>query len=719
MTPTRAGGNRLAQETSPYLLQHAQNPVDWHAWGQEAIERARREDKPIFLSIGYSACHWCHVMEHESFEDPEIAALMNEYFVNIKVDREERPDLDQIYMNAVQMMTRHGGWPMSVFLTPDLEPFYGGTYFPPSDRMGMPGFRRILVGVADAWKNRRDEVTRSGAQLAGALRQMNELAGNDTAPSLELVDRAVSTLARSFDRDHGGFGGAPKFPHPMDLRLCLRHARRTGSEQSLEMVTTTLDHMARGGIYDQLGGGFHRYSTDERWLVPHFEKMLYDNALLAQTYLEAYQAVRRPEFARVARQTLDYVLCEMTAPEGGFYSTQDADSEGVEGKFYVWSLAEINQMLDKEAAATFAYAYDVTAEGNWEGHNILQRPKTIEQCARLLGVDRAALERSLDASRARLRAARAQRVPPGRDDKVLVAWNGLMIDAMALGYQVLGEPRYLEAARRAAEFILNRLWRGGADTLHGAAAPAADAARPGAEPADGHLLLHSYKDGRARFNAYLDDYACLSHALVTLYESDFQPHWIAEALELTAVMIDQFWDESGKSFFYTGRSHEPLVARTRDVHDTATPSGNSMAVTALARLGKLTGHGALVAKAEETLRSFTGLMEQMPAAVGQMLLALHFLLDHPSEIAIVPGESPGQADEAVAALRAVRDRFLPNKVVALRLPGPARAETERLLPLLANRPAVAGQTTVYLCENNACRAPIIGAQALAAALDVK
>jgi hypothetical protein len=693
--------NRLTHETSPYLLQHAHNPVDWYAWGSEALERARSEDKPIFLSIGYSACHWCHVMEHESFEDPDTAAVMNEYFVNIKVDREERPDLDHIYMAAVQMMTQRGGWPMSVFLTPDLEPFYGGTYFPPEPRYGMPSFKQILIGVADAWRNRRGEVTRSAGQLTGALAQMNQMAAGGADLSLDLVDRAVARLARGFDEEHGGFGGAPKFPHPMDLKLCLRHWKRTGRSDSLHMVELTLDRMARGGIYDQLGGGFHRYSTDARWLVPHFEKMLYDNALLTQAYLEANQATGNGDFARIARETLDYVLREMTAPDGGFYSTQDADSEGEEGKFFVWSAAEVRDALGSDAE-NFLYVYDVSDDGNWEGKNILHRPKSLAQCARLLRVDESELERSLAASRAKLFDVRSRRVPPGRDDKLLVAWNGLMIDAMARGYQRLAETRFLDAARRAAVFILHRM------------------VDPGTA-----RLLHAYKDGRARFNAYLDDYACFIDALVSLYESDFDVRWLESAVKLADVMIEQFWDSEGSGFYFTAKDHERLIARVRDAHDSATPSGNAMAVAALLRLGGLTGRSEFVAKAEAALRAVAGSLDQASVQMGQMLVALDFQLSRPIEIAVVAGDGPRAAEEFEAALRLIRSRFVPNKVVAAIGPDDGSAvvarardvaEIARVVPLLANRPAVNNDLTVYVCENFTCRAPIVGLVQLERAL---
>jgi hypothetical protein len=679
----------LARETSPYLRQHAHNPIDWYPWGPEALERARREQKPIFLSVGYSACHWCHVMEHESFESPEIARLMNEHFINIKVDREERPDLDQIYMAAVQAMTGRGGWPMSVFLTPELEPFYGGTYFPPTDRGGMPGFDRLLQGVADLWRDRRPEAQHSASEIAGLVRRSasgSAAEGGDL--TLDVVNAAVRALYRRFDSQYGGFGGAPKFPHPMDLRVCLRHGKRTGSTSAREMVCTTLDHMARGGIYDQLGGGFHRYSTDARWLVPHFEKMLYDNALLAQTYLEAYQAFGEADFARVARETLDYVLREMTAPEGGFYSTQDADSEGHEGKYFVWTLNELRAVLGPAAAEQFAYVYDVTAEGNWEGTNILHRPKTADQCAKLLRVPTDELDRSLGDSRAKLLAARAQRVPPGRDDKVLAAWNGLMIDAMALGYQVLGDARYLDAARRSAAFAL------------------------GAMAADNGQLRHCYKDGQARFNGFLDDYACLINALVTVYESDFDVQWLRAAVGLAETMLDEFADAASGGFFYTGRSHEELIARMKDGQDSSTPSGNAMATTALARLGLLTGRERFLAEAERTLQAFGRVLLDMPGAAGQMLVALELLRGGPKQIVLA-----GQTLESLAGiLQHVRRSFLPNKVVVARPAADPDEASLALLPLLRDKPPVRGEPTAYVCEQFACQAPAVGETSVQAAL---
>ncbi len=666
--------NRLAAETSPYLLQHAANPVDWYPWGPEALARSKAENKPIFLSVGYSACHWCHVMERESFEVPAIAAVMNDHFINIKVDREERPDIDQIYMSAVQAMTGQGGWPMSVFLTPDLKPFFGGTYYPPEDRRGMPGFPRVLLSVHRAWVERRDEILASAGQMVEQLQAMASMPTSAGELEVGLLDTAARALARAFEPLHGGFGSAPKFPHPMDLRVLIRQHARTGDEHALHMVKHTLDKMSRGGIYDHLAGGFARYSTDDRWLAPHFEKMLYDNALLSTTYLEAYQLTGEPEFARVARETMDYILLRMTAPEGGFYATEDADSEGVEGKYYVWSLAEVESILGEEHAKAFTYCYDVSKHGNWEESNILNLIKPLSQAAKMLGCDESELRHSLAEDRAKLLEVREGRIPPGKDTKVLTSWNGLMIAPLAEGARILGDDRYLDAARKAAGFVL--------DTLR---------------TADGKLL-HSYKDGQAKFNAYLDDYANLIDGLTRLYEVTGEPRWLEGALSLSDVMISEFLATDG-GFFYTGKSHEALVVRQKDTFDNATPSGNAMAATALLRLGALTGREDLFAIGQETLQAVKAIMEKAPTAAGQSVIALDFLLGPVREYAVIAGSEPRGVAEV---LEAIYTKFLPHKVVA-----PSGTSTE-LMPLLEGRTAIAGQTTTYICEKFACQAPVVG-----------
>jgi uncharacterized protein len=680
--------NRLAGETSPYLLQHAANPVDWYPWGPEALARSKAEDRPIFLSIGYSACHWCHVMERESFENPEIAALMNDRFVNIKVDREERPDLDQIYMSAVQAMTGQGGWPMSVFLTPELKPFFGGTYFPPTDSRGMAGFPRVLLSVHRAWEERRDEIRESATEMTEQLRRFGTLPKGSGTLEVGLLDRAARAVTNSFDPVHGGFGRAPKFPHPMDLRMLLRHHARTGDQQARHAVRHTLEKMARGGIYDHLGGGFARYSTDDRWLVPHFEKMLYDNALLASAYLEAYQVTHDTELGRVARETMDYVMGRMTDPEGAFYSTEDADSEGVEGKYYVWTLEQVKWILGAERAKTFAYVYDVTESGNWEGHNILNLPRTVEQASKLLGRDEAELRAELDASRAGLLTVRDGRIPPAKDTKVLVSWNGLMIAALAEGGRILKEGRYLDAAGRAAGFILDRMRR------------------------DDGRLLHTFKDGRARLDAYLDDYANLIDGLTRLYEATGAPRWIESALELTRIMIEEFADPERGGFFFTGRHHEELIARQKDFYDNATPSGNAMAATALVRLGALTGRDDLTRSGRSALESVQVLLESQPAAGGQSLVALDFLLGSTREFAVIAGTD---ADEFRAVLEAIATPFLPHKVVAPATPDQA-GSLAGTIPLLADRPTREGRTTTYICEHFACRAPVVGVDGVESAL---
>jgi uncharacterized protein YyaL (SSP411 family) len=689
--------NRLADATSPYLLQHAENPVEWYPWGPEALARARAEDRPIFLSIGYSACHWCHVMEHESFENDQIARLMNAHFVCIKVDREERPDLDQIYMNAVQMMTGRGGWPMSVFLTPELKPFYGGTYWPPQSRLGMPGFDQVLLAVADAWQNRRGQAIEQAETLTQHLQIAATPQPGQAELGPELSEHAALALARSFDPTHGGFGGAPKFPHPMDLRLLLHAWRRRPDADRLHIVTHTLTKMAAGGMYDQLGGGFHRYSVDERWLVPHFEKMLYDNALLVPCYVDAYRVTGREDFARVARETCDYVLREMTDPAGGFYSTQDADSEGEEGKFFVWTPEEIAAALGPARADTFCRVYDVTPEGNFEhGRNILNRPKTPEQAAAVLGRDVDELSAELALDRAKLLAVREARVHPGLDDKVLVAWNGLMIEALADAATALDEPRYLAAAQRAADFLVTHMRR------------------------DDGRLLHSWRRGEARLDAYLDDYACLAAALVKLYQADFDERWIDEAIRFVELGLRLFEDADAGGFFYTADDHEALIARPKDLYDNAVPSGNSMAALALVRLGKLSGRADLLAAAERTLRAATGVMEHAPRAAGQMLLALDLFLGPTKQIVVLGDRA---SPDTAAVLSALARRFVPNKVVACRAPsgGGAAHDTARrsaaLDPLFAGKQLAGPEPAVFVCEQFACQAPVFGRDAALAAVE--
>jgi uncharacterized protein YyaL (SSP411 family) len=589
--------NRLADELSPYLRQHAGNPVEWFPWGSEAIALARREQKPIFLSIGYAACHWCHVMAHESFEDAAIARQLAEGFVSVKVDREERPDLDQLYMEAVQMMTGHGGWPMSVFLTPELEPFFGGTYWPAQAKRGMPGFDDVLRAVAAAWRERRPAVLAQAAEIVRLLRE-SDLAADDGAPlddgPLLAAERA---WRQTFDPRHGGFGGAPKFPPAIALALLLRRWRRLRDDSLREMTATTLDAMAAGGIYDHLGGGFHRYSVDDRWLVPHFEKMLYDNALLAGCYLEAHEALGEPRYATVARETLDYVLRDLSDSQGGFYSSEDADSEGVEGRFYVWTPAEIGAALGP-AAGAFCKAYDVTAAGNFEGHNILNLAHPMQVCARMLDRRPDELEAELTAGRATLRAVRDRRVRPGRDDKVLTNWNALMIESLARAGRTLGDERYTAAAERAADFLLTQL-RG----------------------PDGRLL-HCWRAGRAKVNGFLDDYAGLANALLTLYETTAAARWLDAATALADELLARFADRQGGGFFFTPDDHEPLPARKKDALDSSTPSGNGLAATLLVRLGQRLGRDDYRQAAEGTLRAFGPLLRQMPVAAAQMLTAL-------------------------------------------------------------------------------------------------
>ena len=678
--------NRLANETSPYLLQHKDNPVDWYPWGEEALRRAREEDKPILLSVGYSACHWCHVMERESFEDEETARIMNEHFVNIKVDREERPDIDSIYMSAVQALTRHGGWPMTVFLTPDGAPFYGGTYFPPVPKGGLPSFQQVLLSLADAYENRYDEVSRSAESVREYLRATTGAALPQTAVGTELLDRAAESLISELDRRFGGFGGAPKFPQAMNLEVLLRHHHRTGDLAALSGVEDTLRAMAQGGIYDQLGGGFARYSVDQYWLVPHFEKMLYDNALLSRLYLEAYQATDNPFYRRIAEETLDYVVRDMTSPEGGFYSAEDADSEGEEGKFYVWTPAEIRGVLDEEDATLAERYWDVTERGNFEGKNILYVPRPPEAVAAEFGISPEELRERIEGIRSTLFAEREKRTRPGRDEKILAAWNGLMLRSFAFAARVLNREDYREVAERNAAFLLDRL------------------------RVDGRLR-RSYKDGQAKFNGYLEDYAMAADGLVTLYEATFQTRWLAEAENLCDAVLELFWDEGSGAFYDTPADHEELVTRPRDVYDNAAPSGTSVATDVLLRLSLLLDREDYRARAESVLEGLSGGMERLPGAFGRLLAALDFHLSRPREIAIV-GE-PG-APDTQALIDAVYARYLPNRVVAGRAPGDE--EATGLVPLLAEREARGGRATAYVCEGYACQSPTTDPEELAGQL---
>jgi uncharacterized protein YyaL (SSP411 family) len=683
--------NRLAGETSPYLLQHAHNPVDWYPWGPEALQKAKEEDKPILLSIGYSACHWCHVMERESFENEQTARTMNENFVNIKVDREERPDLDAVYMDAVQAMTGHGGWPMTMFLTPDGVPFFGGTYFPPDEGRGMMSFPRVLAGVSQAYKEEKEKVLESAVQMRDFLRNTTTaVRSTTTQPNTAILDEAARNMLKEFDRVNGGTQGAPKFPQPMNIEFMLRQYKRTGDLGLLGMAELTLQKMAQGGIYDQAGGGFHRYSVDDAWLVPHFEKMLYDNALLARVYLEAYQFTGNPLYRRVAEETLDYVAREMTSHEGGFYSSQDADSEGVEGKFYVWSPEEIIDTLGEENGRLFSLLYDVTRRGNFEGHNILHLPRTLDEVAAATGLPLARLEEVADQGRKKLYEARKKRVHPGRDDKVLVAWNGLMLRAFAEAAAVLERDDYRDIAIHNAEFVMSKLVQQPEEHKEAASDKQPSEIR----------LCRTYKDGRAHIDAFAEDYAFYADGLISLYEATFEPTWAEKARSLMATLTGHFWDAQNGGFFSTADFHEGLVSRPKEVYDNAVPSANSVAAEALVRLYLLTAEPDYEHFALETMRPLLDGLRQAPTAFGRMLCALDFYLGSPAEVALI-GDM--RLDDMREMLRAVWSTYVPNKVVAGSPPGDKAAA--KVVPLLADRPQVDGRATAYICRNYVCQAP--------------
>ncbi|HZS34860.1 MAG TPA: thioredoxin domain-containing protein [Methylomirabilota bacterium] len=671
---------------SPYLAQHADNPVDWYVWGDDAFAAARERDRPVMLSVGYSACHWCHVMAHESFEDPDVAGLMNRLFVNVKVDREERPDVDAIYMQAVQAMTGHGGWPMTVFLTPDGVPFYGGTYFPPQDRHGMPGFPRVLAAVAEFYRDKRGEAAAAGRQLLDRLRQAEAVRAGGELLTRDVLDRAYQGLAAEFDARHGGLGRAPKFPQPMAFDFLLRYWARRGAPDALAMVRQTLDRMARGGIHDQLGGGFHRYSVDQAWLVPHFEKMLYDQAQLALLYVNAWQATGAPEYARVAAATLDYVVREMAHPAGGFFSTQDADSEGEEGRFFLWTREEMEALLPPDEARAALRYWGLLEGPNFEGRNILHVPHEARDVAAALSLAPATLAELLHRARGRLATARERRVKPARDDKVLAGWNGMMLRAFAEAARALGRPDYLGVAVRNAEFLLSAL------------------------VVDGRLQ-RTWKDGRARLLGYLEDHAMVADGLLALHEATLDGRWLDEARRLADTMLDLFWDAGVEGFFDTGRDHEALIVRPRNLFDSAVPSGSSVAADVLLRLAVVTGETVYERRAVETLRAVAPLMARYPAGFGRFLAALDFHLGPAVEVAVVwPAGSPPGAREPLLA--EVFRRYLPTRVIA----GGAAGERPDL-PLLAGKPARESRPTAYVCERYACQAPTIDPAELGAQLD--
>ncbi|MCK6456461.1 MAG: thioredoxin domain-containing protein [Phycisphaerae bacterium] len=689
--------NRLIHATSPYLLQHAHNPVDWYEWGPEAFDTARREGKPIFLSIGYSACHWCHVMERESFESETIAAILNADFVSIKVDREERPDVDDLYMKATLLFNQgQGGWPMSVFLTPDRRPFFAGTYFPPESRWGRPGFRELLELIARTWKEDRGRVMQGAESLTEAVRRYATVTPGQSGIPHETLARTVAALAQAFDSQKGGIsgGGTNKFPPSMAMDLMLRayHLSLRGGpagkpeprRELLQLVETTLDHMARGGIYDHLAGGIARYSTDVDWLVPHFEKMLYDQALVAGIYLDAFQLTKDLRWAGVARDICDYVIADLQSPQGGYYSARDADSEGVEGKYYVWSKDEVMAVLGADDGTLFCSYYDVSDAGNWEGRNILHVPRSIEGFAKLHRIAPADAERRLTGARAKLLAHRARRIPPHLDDKVLAAWNGLMIASMARAYRVLDEPRFRDSAVRAADFVLTKMRHG-------------------------DRLRRSWRDARATIDGYLDDYAFMIEALLYLYEATFEPRWLDEAERLTDVVRTHFRDADAGGFFFTPADGEHVLIRAKEAQDGAIPSGNSVMLMNLLRLSVLRNRKDLRDDAEALMRCFADRVAENPTSSERLLAAVDFHHRRPREIVLI---APQDGPEFQALVRTVWQTYLPNRVIVGGV-GEVSAESAKRVPLLAGRRPKDGRATAFVCENFTCKAPTTDALELA------
>jgi uncharacterized protein YyaL (SSP411 family) len=690
--PKTTKGNRLGDEKSPYLLQHADNPVDWFPWGEEAFETARREDKPIFLSIGYSTCHWCHVMAHESFEDPAVAKMMNDNFVNIKVDREERPDIDGIYMTVCQMMTGSGGWPLTIVMTPDKSPFFAGTYFPKESRFGRGGMLDMVPQLAKVWRERRDEVNASAEQFTAELvKQVASTRGD------EMDDRFINTTAlqlnQRFDEENGGFGSAPKFPSPHQLTFLLRFWRREADEWSNEMTVRTLKAMRKGGIYDHVGFGFHRYSTDARWLLPHFEKMLYDQAGLLIAYTEAFQATGDIEFRSVAGEIVEYVLRDMTSPEGAFYSAEDADSEGEEGKFYVWTLPQLEEVLGKEDGALAATVWNAKKGGNFHDEasgqasdaNVLHLTDEVKETAMSLGMTEDALVQRKEAIRLKLLQGRSTRVRPGLDDKVLTDWNGFMIAALAKAGSALGEPSYIDAAEQAVAFVLKTLKR------------------------DEGRLLHRYRDGEAAIAGHLDDHAFLVWGLLELYEATFDARYLEEANSINKAMLDNFWDEEAGGFYLTAADGEELLVRQKETYDGAMPSGNSVAMLNLLRLSHLTGDTDLVKRASEMGATFSAEVGKMPSGYTQMMSALDMALGGGQEVVIV---GDPDKEDTVSMLQALRRPFLPDKVVLLKRPGDDQDDIVDLAPFLKDHHQLDGKATAYVCRDHFCNNPTTDVQTM-------
>jgi hypothetical protein len=678
--------NRLSQSNSPYLLQHTENPVDWYPWGEEALEKAKREDKPIFLSIGYAACHWCHVMAHESFEDTEIASIMNNYFVNIKVDREERPDIDSIYIDSVVALTGQAGWPLSVFLTPEGKPFYGGTYFPPVPRYNMPSFREVLLSIARSWEQDRDRITSVGNQLTERLKAQRPIESSQESLNPENLEKASMAIAQSYDWKLGGWGRAPKFPQPMVIEFLLIRAAK-GDKLALEIASHALNAMARGGMYDVIGGGFARYSTDDQWLIPHFEKMLYDNAQLARVYLYAYLLTGEEKFRNVCEETLTFVSREMTHPEGGFYSSIDADSEGVEGKYYVWTRAEIADILkDTDEFDLFVRAYGVTDEGNFEGVNVLRREVSDEELTDQLHMPLEKVRETLKDACLRLLKAREQRVRPGTDDKVIVSWNALMAVACLEAYCYLGVRGYLDMATRNIEFLVSALY-----------------------PED--RLLRSWRQGKAQHNAYLEDHAALILACLSLYQSNHESQWYATAEKLTAEMVARFRDPSG-GFYDTSHDHEDLISRPKDIQDNATPSGNALAATALLVLSAYNARGEWRDMAEAMLISVQDLLSRHPLGFGKWLCALDFALAPVKEVAIL---GPLQDPRTKKLFDVLWKKFRPHMVSAISDSPPSKDSP----PLLMNRDLQNGLPTAYVCRSFVCQRPVNDPQEFSDQLDAE